>query len=68
MIRRRLVSIVAALGWSVATTMLALVVFGSVKARYTGAPPLRSALQTLAIGGAAAAVAFGIGRLLSGLA
>jgi VIT1/CCC1 family predicted Fe2+/Mn2+ transporter len=56
-----------ALAASSVATALALAVFGAVKARYTGAPPLRAALQTLGIGGAAAAVAFVIGRLLSGL-
>lgn len=52
---------------SCAVTALALVVFGAVKATYTGAAPLRSALQTLSIGGLAAGVAFAIGRALSGL-
>ena len=50
---------------SVAVTGGALVVFGTVKARYTGSAPFRSAAQTLGIGGAAAAVAFGIGRALA---
>jgi vacuolar iron transporter family protein len=53
---------------SCVVTAVALVVFGAVKGRYTGAPPVRAAVQTLVIGGAAAAVAFGLGRLLSGLA
>ena len=50
---------------SVAVTGVALLVFGAVKARYTGGAPLRSAVQTFGIGGAAAAVAFGIGRALA---
>src|SRR5262245_22805318 len=50
---------------SVAVTVVALAVFGTVKGTYTGAPPLRSGLQTLCIGGLAATVAFGIGRLLA---
>jgi len=50
---------------SVAVTGVALAVFGSVKATYTGASPLRSGLQTVGVGGAAAAVAFGIGRALA---
>src|SRR5262245_9776110 len=53
---------------STVVTAAALTIFGAVKARYTGAPRLRAALQTLAIGGAAAAIAFGLGSLLSGLA
>jgi VIT1/CCC1 family predicted Fe2+/Mn2+ transporter len=55
----------AALETSVAVTLFALLVFGFVKARFTGTPPLRGALQTLAIGGLAAAAAFGIARLIS---
>jgi VIT1/CCC1 family predicted Fe2+/Mn2+ transporter len=47
---------------SVAVTALALVVFGWVKGRFTGAPPLRSAAQTLGIGGLAAAAAFILAR------
>ena len=48
-------------------TAISLVVFGAVKAGYTGAPRGRAALQTLSIGGVAAGVAFAIGRALSGL-
>ena len=55
----------AALGWSVAMTLAALLVFGYVKGRFTGAGPLRSGLQTMLIGGLAAAAAFGIARLIS---
>jgi VIT1/CCC1 family predicted Fe2+/Mn2+ transporter len=62
------VSVGTALAISCAFTAVALVVFGAVKARYTGAPRVQAALQTLAIGGAAAAVAFVLGRLLSRLA
>ena len=47
-----------ALGVSTVVTLCALAVFGSTKARFTGAPPLRSAVQTVIIGGLAAAVAF----------
>src|SRR5512147_1437971 len=50
----------AALGVSVGVTLLALLVFGYVKGHFTGAPPVRSALQTALIGGLAAAAAFGI--------
>jgi vacuolar iron transporter family protein len=54
-----------ALLYSVVATLLALLIFGYIKGRFTGAPPLRSALQTALIGGLAAAVAFGIARLIS---
>src|SRR5438105_1310955 len=47
-----------ALRLSVLVTLAALLVFGYVKGRFTGARPLRSALQTMLIGGLAAAVAF----------
>ncbi|HLI50297.1 MAG TPA: VIT1/CCC1 transporter family protein [Thermomicrobiaceae bacterium] len=50
---------------SIIVTLLALLVFGYVKGHFTGAVPLRSALQTMVIGGIAAAAAFGIARLIS---
>jgi VIT1/CCC1 family predicted Fe2+/Mn2+ transporter len=49
----------------VAATVIALAIFGYVKGRYTGAPPLRSAIQTTVIGGLAAGAAFGIAKLIS---
>ena len=60
-----LASVEQALPWSAAVTLAALAVFGYVKARYTGAAPLRSALQTMTIGGMAAAVAFALARAIS---
>ena len=39
-------------------TLIALFVFGYVKGRFTGTSPVKSALQTAAIGGIAAAVAY----------
>jgi len=54
-----------ALWASVGITLLALVVFGAVKARFTGVPVVRGAVQTALIGGLAAAAAFGIARLIS---
>jgi VIT1/CCC1 family predicted Fe2+/Mn2+ transporter len=54
-----------ALNVSIAVTLVALVVFGAVKGRFTGAPMLRSGLQTALIGGLAAAAAIGIARLIS---
>jgi VIT1/CCC1 family predicted Fe2+/Mn2+ transporter len=53
-----------ALGISVGFTLAALLVFGYVKGRFTGANPLRSALQTTLVGGLAAAAAFTLAKLL----
>ncbi len=50
---------------SVAITLAALTLFGAVKGRLLGTGWLRSALQTVMIGGAAAAAAFGLARWLS---
>lgn len=54
-----------ALAASVIVTLITLGIFGYVKGRYTGAPPFRSAAQTLLIGGLAAGVAFMIARAVS---
>ncbi len=54
----------AALALSALVTLVALAAFGYVKGRFTGARPLRSAAQTILIGGLAAAVAFGIARAI----
>lgn len=53
-----------ALRWSAAITLLTLLGFGAVKARFTGAPVLRGALQTMLIGGLAAGAAFLIARAI----
>ena len=50
---------------SVIVTLLALVIFGYVKGRFTGSRPIRSAIQTVMIGGLAAAAAFAIARAIS---
>ena len=50
---------------SVAVTLAALAIFGLIKGRYTGARPLRSAVQTTLIGGLAATAAFLIARAIS---
>ncbi|HYK90931.1 MAG TPA: VIT1/CCC1 transporter family protein [Acidobacteriota bacterium] len=50
---------------SVLVTLIALAVFGYIKGRFTGAKPLRSSLQTVLIGGLAAAAAFAIARFIS---
>ena len=49
---------------SVALTLLALLVFGYVKGRYTVKKPLRSAWQTALVGGIAAAAAFAIAKAI----
>lgn len=54
-----------ALWTSVMVTLIALLVFGFVKGQFTGASPVRSALQTMLIGGLAAAAAFVIARAIS---
>jgi VIT1/CCC1 family predicted Fe2+/Mn2+ transporter len=58
-------STTTALGVSAVVTLMALAVFGFVKGRFTGLAPVRSAGQTVLIGGLAATVAFFIARLLS---
>jgi VIT1/CCC1 family predicted Fe2+/Mn2+ transporter len=54
-----------ALSFSVVVTLAALAVFGYVKGHFTGTGPVRSALQTVLIGGLAATAAFGIARAIS---
>jgi vacuolar iron transporter family protein len=54
-----------ALRYSVVFTLTALLIFGYVKARFTGARPFRSALQTAFIGGLAAAAAYGLAKYIS---
>jgi len=55
-----------ALYWSCAVTMIALFIFGAVKGSLTGVLWVKSALQTVVIGGVAATVAFLIARMISG--
>lgn len=54
-----------ALFYSIVVTLLALLVFGFVKSRFTGMKPVRGALQTALIGSAAAGAAFLIARMIS---
>jgi VIT1/CCC1 family predicted Fe2+/Mn2+ transporter len=54
-----------ALWFSVGFTLLALLVFGYGKGRFTGLNPIKSAVQTVVIGGIAAAAAFVIARLIT---
>jgi len=58
-------SVATALLLSVGLTLIALLVFGFIKGRFTGTRPLRSALQTALIGSVAAGAAFLIARLIS---
>ncbi|HET6385613.1 MAG TPA: VIT1/CCC1 transporter family protein [Armatimonadota bacterium] len=55
----------AAVKWSVLATLIALLVFGYAKGRATGTNAIRGALQTVFIGGLAAAFAFIIARAVS---
>jgi vacuolar iron transporter family protein len=54
-----------ALIFSVSVTLVALFVFGLIKGRYTGARPIKSALQTTITGGLAATAAFLIARAIA---
>ena len=54
-----------ALKLSILITLIALALFGAIKGRLVGTGTLRSALQTTLIGGAAAAAAYGLARLLN---
>jgi vacuolar iron transporter family protein len=54
-----------ALLFSVGVTFAALALFGYIKGRFTGAKAFRSALETLIIGGLAAAAAFALARAIS---
>jgi len=58
-------NVMSALWVSVGVTLLALFVFGSIKGHYTGVRPVRGGLQTVLVGGLAAAAAFFIARLIS---
>ena len=59
------VSVTQALLISVVVTIIALAVFGAIKAKFTGVSPVRSAIQTTLVGGAAAAVAYVLARFVS---
>ena len=54
-----------ALVFSAVVTLVALAAFGYIKGRFTGSAPSRGALQTVLIGGRAAAAAFLIARAIS---
>ena len=59
------ISVSAALLFSAGLSVLALATFGAVKARFTGLPPLRGAVQTMVLGGLAAGAAYAIARIIS---
>jgi VIT1/CCC1 family predicted Fe2+/Mn2+ transporter len=54
----------SALSVSIIFTLAALLIFGYIKARFTGGHPIRSAFQTALIGSLAAAAAFGLSKLV----
>jgi VIT1/CCC1 family predicted Fe2+/Mn2+ transporter len=54
-----------ALELSVIITLLALAIFGALKGKLVGTGWIRSAIQTVTIGGAAAAAAYSLASLLN---
>lgn len=58
-------SIRPALWVSIGVTLCALFIFGGIKGYFTGVNPWRGGLQTVLVGGLAAAAAFFIARLIS---
>lgn len=61
------IGITSALLLSAAITLVALGIFGWVKGAFTGLVPIKSALQTMMVGGLAAGAAYVIARLVSHL-
>lgn len=53
--------------WSTGFTAAAFVLIGAIKARFVGARWWKGALETLALGGGAAALAYGLGAMLRGI-
>jgi Uncharacterized membrane protein len=51
--------------FSAIVTMIALLCFGFIKGKFTGAKPFRSAFQTVLIGGLAAGVAFLLAKFIA---
>lgn len=62
------VELASAFAWSTAATGAAFLAVGLAKGVVVGRAPWRSGLETLAVGGAAAALAYAVGVGLSGLA
>jgi vacuolar iron transporter family protein len=61
------VPVMTALVWSAALTLVALLVFGAVKGRFTGVSMVKAAAQTALVGSLAASAAFFLARLVNGL-
>ena len=59
-------NIALALKVSVVCTLIALAIFGTVKGKLIGGGTLKSAVQTVLIGGTAAGAAFALAKLLNG--
>jgi VIT1/CCC1 family predicted Fe2+/Mn2+ transporter len=57
-------SVASALIGSVIVTLLALLIFGYIKGRFTTPHPFRSAWQTVLVGGLAASAAYTIAKLV----
>ncbi len=57
-----------ALLWSAGLTVAALLVFGGIKGRFTGVSIVKAAVQTAFVGGLAASAAYGLAKLVNGLA
>jgi VIT1/CCC1 family predicted Fe2+/Mn2+ transporter len=51
--------------FTVVFTLTALGVFGFVKGKFTGVSKIKSALQTVLVGGCAAGVAYALAKLIS---
>jgi predicted membrane protein (TIGR00267 family) len=51
--------------FSVVCTLTALTVFGFVKGKFTGVSKMKSALQTVLVGGLAAGVAYALAKLIA---
>jgi vacuolar iron transporter family protein len=58
-------NIKTALLFSVFLTLIALIIFGIIKGKFTGLKPIKSGIQTAVIGGLAAAAAFIIAKFIS---
>ncbi|MBI3670075.1 MAG: VIT1/CCC1 transporter family protein [Acidobacteria bacterium] len=58
-------NVITGLWFSVGITLLALLVFGYIKGRFTGINPLRGGTQTVITGGLAAAAAYLLAKLIS---
>jgi vacuolar iron transporter family protein len=59
------VPIATALILSVAVTLAALAVFGGVKGRLTGRPPVQEGFRTVLVGALASGAAYTLARLIS---